>query len=64
MKVFWALITTIGRSGRVRLMRGNEVEGVAVGHDHVGDDDSLERHDFRDVIRPSPSEATVFGAVG
>ena len=39
MKVFWALMTMIGSSGRSFLMRGQEVEGVLVGHHHVGDDE-------------------------
>ncbi len=39
MKVFCALITMIGRSGLSFLTRGNEIEGVLVGHQHVGDDE-------------------------
>ena len=39
MKVFCALMTMIGRSGRSFFTRGNEIEGVLVGHQHVGDDE-------------------------
>ena len=39
MKVFCALITMIGRSGRMRLMRGSKLERVVVGHHDVGDDE-------------------------
>ncbi len=39
MNVFWALMTMIGRSGRDLLDARQQVEGVLVGHHHVGDDE-------------------------
>ena len=39
MKVFCALMTMIGRSGRMLLDARQQIEGVVVGHDDVGDDE-------------------------
>ena len=39
MKVFCALMTMIGRSGRMPLDARQEFEGIVVGHQDVGDDE-------------------------
>ena len=39
MKVFCALITMTGRSGRMLLDARQQVEAVLVRHHHVGDDE-------------------------